>query len=155
MSTNTINTNATGPTEQLAPAGRIWQTGLMAGVIAAVANVIVYAIANALGVGFNIMPADMPAPPFAAAVVVSSILFILVGTFVFTQMPRFSKRPVSTFRTVAIVALVLSFLQPLILLTGMLPSAEPVTIGTVLTLEVMHVIAGVIAIGLLTTRGRA
>ncbi len=141
-------------TETLAPAGRIWMTGLLAGVIAGIANLVIYFIANALGVAFNIAPPDLPAPPFPLMVVLISIVFILIGTFVLTLMPRFSQRPISTWRTVAIVALVLSFLQPLLLLTGMggMPTAG---LNTVIVLEIMHLVAGIVAIYLLVTRARA
>lgn len=146
-------TAATLSTETLAPAGRVWTTGLIAGVVAGIANLIVYFIASAFGVPFNIAPPDMPAPPFALMVVIVSILFILIGTFILTLMPRFSKRPISTWRTVAIVALVLSLGQPLMLLGGFMGPPPP--ISTVITLGIMHVIAGIIAIYFLTTRTRA
>ncbi|GAB4530738.1 MAG: hypothetical protein OHK0046_51480 [Anaerolineae bacterium] len=142
-------------TEQLAAPSRVWQTGLLAAVLASVANVVLYLIADAAGVEFAVTPEDVPAPPFALAVIFATFVGILLGTFVLTLMPRFSQRPISTFRTVAIVALVLSFIQPLMLLTGMLPTPNEVELDTVLVLELMHVIAGGIAIYLLTTRTRA
>lgn len=145
----------TAPIEQIAPAGKVWQTGLLAVIIASVANLIVYAVAAALGVEFNVAPPDVPAPPFALAVVFATAFGILAGTFVFTLMPRFTQRPISTFRIVAIVALVLSFAQPLLPYMGAMPTAGEVTLSTVLVLEIMHVIAGVAAIYLLTTRARA
>ena len=146
---------SSGSVERLAPAGRIWQAGLLAAVIAAVINVVLYLIAQAAGVNFNFMPADMPAPPFAFAVIFATFVGVLLGTLGFTLMPRFSQRPISTFRIVAIVALVLSFAQPLLLTSGMMPTAAPVGIGTILVLELMHIVAGVAAIYLLTSRGRA
>ncbi|MDX1990775.1 MAG: DUF6069 family protein [bacterium] len=149
MSVNTV------PQERIAAPAKVWQTGLLAAVIASVANVVVYLIASALGIEFNITPPDVPAPPFVLVVIFATTIGILLGTFVFTLMPRFSQRPISTFRIVAIVALVLSFAQPFMLTTGMIPTSEPVAISTVLTLEVMHVIAGAVVIYLLTTRARA
>mgnify|MGYP005840031027 CR=1 FL=1 len=144
----------TGTTETLAPAGRIWTTGLIAGVIAGAINFVVYLVASSAGVPFNVAPPDVPAPPFGVAAFALSVISILIGTFVLTLMPRFSQRPISTWRTVAIVALVLSFLQPLVLLSGM--GGMPVSgWDTVIVLEIMHIIAGVIAIYLLTTRARA
>lgn len=140
-------------TETLAPAGRVWTTGLIAGIVAGIANLVIYFIASALGVPFNISPPDMPAPPFPLMVVIVSILFILIGTFVLTLMPRFTKRPISTWRTVAIVALLLSLLQPLGLLTGMMGPPPP--ISTIISMEIMHIVAGVIAIYFLTTRTHA
>jgi lysylphosphatidylglycerol synthetase-like protein (DUF2156 family) len=146
---------ATQSDERLAPAGRIWQTGLLAAAVAAVINLVIYFIAQAAGVNFNFMPPEMPAPPFAMAVIFATFVGVLLGTLVFSLMPRFSQRPVSTFRIVAIVALVLSFAQPFLLTTGMMPTAGPVGIGTVLVLELMHLVAGAAAIYFLTTRGRA
>jgi hypothetical protein len=140
-------------TETLAPAGRVWTTGLIAGIVAGVANLVIYFIASALGVFFNITPPEVPAPPFPLIVVIISIVFILIGTFVLTLMPRFSKRPISTWRTVAIVALVLSLAQPLMLLTGMM--GPPASWNTVISLEIMHIVAGIIAIYFLTTRTHA
>ncbi len=141
--------------ESLAPASRIWQTGLLAAVIAAAVNVVVYLIAAALGIPFNITPPDMPSPPFAVAVIAATFIGVMLGTLVFSLMPRFSQRPVSTFRTVAIIVLVLSFAQPLLLMTGMMPGAPVVGLPTVLVLEIMHVVAGVVAIWMLTNRARA
>ncbi|MCE7947086.1 MAG: hypothetical protein DYG88_06630 [Chloroflexi bacterium CFX4] len=141
--------------EGLAPARQIWQVGILAAVVAAVLNVVVYFIASALGANFTFFPPEIPAPPFPLVVVGTTVIGVLAGTFVYTLMPRFSKRPVSTFRTVAIVVLVLSFAQPLLLVTGVFPVPEPIGIGTILALEIMHVIAGVLCIWLLTTRARA
>lgn len=141
-------------TESIAALGRVWQTGLLAASAASAANLVIYFITSALGVSFDFMPEGMPAPPFFMAVIFATFVGVLAGTLLFSLMPRFSRRPVSTFRTVAIIALVLSFAQPLMLLTGILPGPS-VGINTVLVLEIMHVVAGVIAIWLLTTRARA
>ncbi len=141
--------------EVLAPARQIWQVGILAAVVAAILNAIVYLIASALGVTFAFFPPEIPTPPFLLVAVGATVVGVLAGTFVYTLMPRFSKRPISTFRTVAIVVLVLSFAQPLLLLTGLFPVPEPVGIGTILALEIMHIVAGVACIGLLTTRARA
>jgi len=143
------------PREQIASPTQVWQAGLLAAVIASVGNLIVYFIANAAGMAFNLMPADVPAPPFPLVVVMATFIGILLATLVFSLMPRITQRPISMFRIVGGVALVLSFLQPLLLTTGMMPLPEPVSTGTVLVLELMHVIAGVTAIYLLTTRARA
>jgi hypothetical protein len=146
---------STTTVERLAPAGRIWQTGLLAAAIAAVANLIIYFIAQALGVNFNFMPAEMPSPPFPVAIIGATFVFTLIGTLILTLLPRFSQRPISTFRIVAIIALVLSFAQPFFLTSGMMPTAGPVGMNTVVSLLLMHLVSGIIAIYLLTTRTRA
>ncbi|MCS7071926.1 MAG: DUF6069 family protein [Anaerolinea sp.] len=141
--------------EQLAPAGRVWRVGAIAAAIAAVVNVIIWLIASVLGVPFNISPPQLPPIPFAIPVVLATVVGVLAGTLVLTLMPRFSQRPITTFRTVAIIALVLSFAQPLLLLTGAMPTSGPVGIETIIVLEIMHVAAGAVAIYFLTTRTRA
>lgn len=144
-------------TEKLAPAGRIWTAGLVAGAIAGAANLAVYFIASALGVPFNIAPPGLPAPPFPLMVVLISMVGALLGTGVLLLMPRFSQRPISTWRIVAIVALVLSFLQPLLLVSGMSGMGGMVQAGwnTILALETMHIVAGIVAIVILTRRAAA
>lgn len=141
--------------ERLAPAGQIWQTGLLAAGIASGLNLMVYGLAAALGVSFNVAPPGMPAPPFAVMVIMATLVGIMAGTLLLTLMPRFTTRPVTVFRNVAIVVLVLSLAQPLMLLLGLMPVGEPVGWNTVLALEVMHIVAGVVAIVLLTRRARA
>jgi hypothetical protein len=148
---------STTPVEKLAPAGRIWQTGLLAGGVAAIGNLIVYFIAQALGVNFNFItpPAGTTAPPFALAVVMASLIGVLLATLVFWLMPRLTQRPITIYRIVAVVALVLSFAQPFSLNMGMIPGAGPVGIETIIALNLMHLVAGVSAIYFLTTRARA
>ncbi len=146
-----MNTTA----ERLTPSGHIWQTGLLAGAIASVGNLILYAIASALGVSFNFLPADIPAPPFALAVVAATMVGAVLGTLLLTLMPRFTPRPLTRWRQIAIIALVLSFFQPLLLTSGVMPTPAPVELATIVVLEIMHVLAGVTIIYLLTTRARA
>jgi hypothetical protein len=141
--------------EQIAPARQVWQTGLLAAALASVANLVVYLIASALGISFDFMPPDLPVPPFAVAVIFATAIGVLAATLVFSLMPRVSRRPVSMFRTVGIIVLVLSLAQPLMLTTGIIPASQPVSAATVIALMVMHIVAGTIAIWLLTTRARA
>lgn len=145
----------TGTQEQLAAPGKVWQTGLIAAGIASVINLVIYFIADAAGVSFTFFPPEIPAPPFALAVVFATVAGILAGTFVLTLLPRFTPYPIRSFRVIAIVVLFLSFAQPFLLNSGLFPTPEPVGTDTILVLELMHVVAGVAAIALLTTRARA
>lgn len=128
----------------------IAQWTAIAGAAAAVVNAIVYVIAAALGVfeGVVVQMGPEPMPFSVLPVLISSFLFICIGGLVLYAIDRFSDQPLTLWRNVAVVALVLSFLQPIFLL-------DAPTIATVLTLELMHIIAGVIAIYLLTTRVKA
>jgi len=57
------------------------------------------------------------------------------------------RRPILTFRIVAAVVLALSCLTP--------PTIPGAPISMILTLELMHVVAAVVIVGLLTTMVRA
>lgn len=125
---------------------RLLWVGLLAGVVAAVVNVVVYLLASAVGA----MPQDVVVPgqgPITLGAVVSvSFVPALLGALLFAAMGRFTRRPIRAFRVVAAVVLVLSFATPFTL------SGAPVAMVVVLLL--MHVIAAVVIAGVLTTLGR-
>jgi hypothetical protein len=89
---------------------------------------------------------DNFSPLKGPAFVALTIVGVLGAVIAFAAVGRFAKNPVRTFRIVAGVALLLSFLPDLGLLAGM-PGATPVG---VLALMAMHVVAAVIAVGVLT-----
>ena len=144
-----MSTNASQPISSAA--GRTTQTDrfapqslsrvvLVAAPVAVVANLALWAIARGpLGVS----PAFPPLQS-AAATVVASVVGILAATAVFALIRRFAPRPMTTFRVVAVVALLLS-------LGGSLGArAEPGGSNVaVATLVAMHVVTAAIAIGLL------
>lgn len=119
---------------------------LAAGLLAALVNSIIFLIAQSQGIFEGI---SMPTPAGEQAftlipVIASSIIQIGVGGVVLLVMARFFKNPLTTWRNVAIVALVLSFGMPLSIPNG--------TVPFIVTLELMHVVAGIITIYLLMTR---
>ncbi len=65
---------------------------------------------------------------------------------IFTVVALLARRPIRTFRIVAAVVLVLSFATPLTI-----PGAP---LSMILTLELMHVVAAVVIVGILTTLAR-
>jgi hypothetical protein len=93
------------------------------------------------------MPQDVDAngqgPITFPMVVAMSAVGAVAGTLVYALVGRFARRPVRAFRVVSVLALVLSFAGPLTI-----PGAPP---GMVVALLVMHIIAAVIVVGLLTT----
>jgi len=124
----------------------LWATPLAA-VAAAVGNAVVYFVASALGA----MPQDFvvqgSGPITLAPVVLSSLIGAAGAAVIFAVVVLLSRRPIWTFRIVAVVALVLSFVTPLTI-----PGAP---LSLILTLELMHVVAAVIITGVLTTLTRA
>jgi hypothetical protein len=122
---------------------------LLAALAAAVINALVYFAAS--GLGFIPHSVLMPTPsgehPLTATpVVVSSVVGAIGAAIVFAIIGLFARRPVRLFRIIAIVVLVLSFAMPLTI------PGEP--IAMILSLEVMHVAAWAVIVGLLTTMAR-
>ena len=123
--------------------GRLLWVGPLAAVIAAVASVIVSTFSVTL---FNI-PSDFQ-PLTLGPVIVSSIVGALGATIVFAVVGRFARRPIRLFRIIAVVVLLLSFLNPLVALPG-------ASLSILLTLWFMHVAVAAISVGLLTTLARS
>jgi hypothetical protein len=120
--------------------GRIWLAGLVGIVGAVIANLVVRALL------FAALPLPDDFPPLQPG---SLVAFTVVGTFlaavVFAVIARLSSRPVSTFRIVAIVALVVSVLPNLALMAN--PASAPFPGGSALAfgaLIVFHVVAAVV-----------
>ena len=125
--------------------GRLVPVGSLAAVVAAVANALVYFVALGLGLipqGFLIRMTSGEMPLTVGLVAITSVVGAVGAGVVFAVIGLFARRPVGLFRIVAAVALVLSFAMPLTI-----PEA-PVTV--VLSLEVMHVVAWAVIVGILT-----
>jgi hypothetical protein len=129
--------------------GKLPWVALLAALTAAVANALVYFAAS--GLGFILQSVLVPTPSrehslTVAPVVVSSVVGAIGGAVVFAIIGLFARRPVRLFRIVATVVLVLSFATPLTI-----PGAP---VAMILSLEVMHVVAWAVTVGLLTTMAR-
>ena len=135
-----------------ATSGRIAWSRLLwvvpvAALAAAVANALVYLVATAVGA----IPSDFvipgPGTPLTLGMVVGStaVPAFLAGV-VFALLGRFTRRPVRSFVVLAAVLLVLSFATPLTI-----PEAP---LSMVLALELMHVVAAVVIVGVLVTLAR-
>lgn len=118
----------------------IWTT------VAAVASAVINAILFVLTAGQFDGAIAMGNQMNVTNVIVASIVQIAVGGIVLAVLDRFVSKPISTWRIVAIVALVLSFAMPFTGLEGEYSSTAP------FILIIMHIIAGAITIYLLTTR---
>jgi hypothetical protein len=133
------------PAERIA-LGRLWWASLLAGLGATVANVVVYLIAAAAGAipQTVLVPTfDQPTPITVVPVIINSFAPALVAGVLLALLNRFARRPVRVFRVIAAIALVLSFANPF-----MIPGAPLVMI---IVLNLMHVIAAAIIVGVLTT----
>lgn len=110
--------------------------------VAVVVNVVIRTVAvSVLGIGEGFLPLGVG----------PTVFFTVVGTVgavvVFGLMLRFAKRPVPTFRRVALAVLLVSLvLNLLMLFSSSMPGA---TVAGVLTLMVEHVAAWAVAVGVL------
>ena len=123
--------------------------GVLAAVVAAVANALVYFAASGFGFipqGFLISMTSGEMPFTVGLVAITSVVGAVGAAVVFAVIGLFARRPVRLFRIVAAVALVLSFAMPLTI-----PGAS---VAMVLSLEVMHVVAWAVIVGLLTKLAR-
>lgn len=126
--------------------GRLVRVGLLAALVAAVVNAVVYLVAMAAGA----MPQDVvvngQGPITLPMVATMSVLGAVGGTVAYALVDRFARRPARVFRVVAAVALVVSFVGPLTIAGA--PAAM------VATLLLMHVVAAAVVVGALTTLAR-
>jgi hypothetical protein len=131
------------PTERIV-LGRLWWSSLLAGLGAAVANVVVYYIVSAAGaIPQTVLIPGMNLPVTVVPVILNSIVPAILAGVLLALLNRFTRRPVRIFRIVAAVLLVLSFANPLTI-----PGAP---LSMILALDFMHIVAATIIVGVLTT----
>jgi hypothetical protein len=126
--------------------GRLVPVGLLAALVAAVANAVVYLVAASAGAMPQEIVVNGQGPITLPVVVALSAQGAVAATIVYALVGRFARRPVRVFRVVAAVVLVLSLVPPFTI-TG-------APISMILALELMHVVAAVVIVGLLTTMAR-
>ena len=121
----------------------IW-VGPLTIVVAALVNLIIRTIAVAFfGVpaGFTYLQA-----PF---VIGSTVIFLVLALGAFIMVGRFARRPVRFYRVLALVALFVSFLNPVVALAGLFP-APGMNLHIFWTMIVMHTVTAIITVSLLT-----
>jgi hypothetical protein len=122
----------------------VW-VGPLTVVVAALMNLVIRSIAVAFfGVpdGFTYLQA-----PF---VIGSTLIFLLFAFLAFGLVGRFARRPVRFYRMLALVALFISFLNPVLALVGVFP-APGMNLHIFWTMIVMHTVTALITVSLLTT----
>ena len=119
----------------------------IAAVLAVVANVVV----RALGIELFDIPDEFEHLALRA-VILSTLIGVVAAGLVYTVIARFAARPDRTFTIVAVVALLLSLLAPLMVGLEDPPEYPGTDAGSVGTMMAMHVVAATIAIAALTRR---
>lgn len=125
---------------------RLPVAALVAAGASAVVNVLIYLIGGALGA----FPGDVFIQPgqtlTIVPVIISSIIGAIGGTAVFAALARFTRRPITLFRIIAAVMLVLSFVTPF--------SISGAPVAMIIALELMHIATAAIVVWALTTLTR-
>src|SRR5215469_10017460 len=85
----------------------------------------------------------------APFVIGSTVVFLLLALVAYVLVGRFARRPVGFYRILAVVALFVSFLNPVMALAGLFP-APGMTLHIFWTMIVMHTVTAVITVTLLT-----
>ena len=122
----------------------VW-VGPLTIVVAALANLVIRSVAVAFfGVpgGFT----DLQ----ALVVIGSTIVFLLLAILAFVLVGRFARRPVWFYCILALVALLVSFINPILLLYGAYP-APGMNLHIFWTMIVMHCASALLTVSLLTT----
>ncbi len=119
------------------------------GTVAAVviANLLVYALGSAV-VGYD--------PRFvvlanASGTILFTVVPAIVAVLLYAALMRFTSNPARIFTNIAIVVLVISLIPDLIYI----PSVPGASSGQTAILMVMHVVAAVVIVSILTTQTRA
>jgi len=112
---------------------RLWQAGVLAAVIAAVLNVILYLLARALGTSFAVeLPGQGATEVQIVGVIVLTVVPLLVATLVYGLLRRLTRQAFRVFLILAIVVF-------LILLVPPFTAARD--LSTAVALILMHVVA--------------
>ena len=139
-----VAANSTANQTERIDLGRLWWASLLAGLGAVVANVLVYFIVSAAGaIPSSVLIPGLNQPITVVLVIINSFIPALLAGVLLALLNRFTRRPVRSFRIIAAVLLVISFVNPLTI-----PGA-PLTM--ILALDLMHVIAAAIIVGVLST----
>lgn len=114
------------------------KNGAIAGVLAGIANVVVYFISKAVGAISNTMLLPDGNPLGVAPVIISSLLSGVVASLVLFALSKFSQKPIAHFKIVSVVFLLISLAGPIA--TPNLPTSM------IVSLEIMHFVAAAVIV---------
>jgi hypothetical protein len=134
--------------EQVAPRKLVW-VGPLTIISAIIVNLIIRSIAIALfgaPAAFHYMQASY--------IIGGTIVYLLMALLAFVLVGRFARRPIQFYRWLALVALCVSLLTPVMALTGAL-ATPGMNLSIFWTMIAMHIVTAAITVGLLTTLARS
>ena len=117
--------------------GKIARAGLTAGLIAAVINTLVWFIGNAI----DTLSIPLPMTP------ISSLIGVAAGGVLYAILSRFTSHANTIFIVIAVIFLILQIFPPIgAMSTPVMPGFPLFNLATVVAAEIMHLVAGVLAI---------
>jgi len=133
------------PRERVATRKLMW-VGPLTIVVVVLLNLVVRTLAiNFFGVAASFLYLQIP------VVIGSTVSFLLLALLAFVLVGRFSRQPVRNFWIVAGAALLVSFLNPFLLLAGWWLPVVGMNLHILWTMIVMHMVSALIAVSMLTT----
>jgi hypothetical protein len=133
-------------TARAAGRGRVARVGLATTVAAVAANTLVYFIGGAL-VAYD--PQFLPLANVSGAIVFT-LPAAIVAALIYAALLRFARRPARTFTIIAAVVFVVTLLPDF----TYIPSVPGATGGQTAILVLMHTVAAVVIVRMLTTLAR-
>jgi hypothetical protein len=110
-----------------------FNAGLKAAGTATLINAILFYIFHGAGIIVDTIFIQPDQPMTIVPIIISSIVPTLMATFVFFLLEKFTKNGFKIFRIIALILLVLSFINPFMGIQG-------VTIGYAIALNIMHIV---------------
>ena len=133
------------PRERVATRMLMW-VGPLTIVVVVLLNLVVRTLAiSFFGVAASFLYLQIP------VVIGSTVSFLLLALLAFVLVGRFSRQPVRNFWIVAGAALLVSFLNPFLLLAGWWLPVVGMNLNIFWTMIVMHMVSALIAVSMLTT----
>jgi hypothetical protein len=133
------------PRERVATRKLMW-VGPLTIVVVVLLNLVVRTLAiSFFGVAASFLYLQIP------VVIGSTVSFLLLALLALVLVVRFSRQPVRNFWIVAGAALLVSFLNPFLLLAGWWLPVEGMNVHIFWTMIVMHMVSALIAVSMLTT----
>lgn len=133
------------PQERVAIRKLVW-VGPLTIVLAVLVNLVVRSFA----VSFFGVSSSFPYLQ-APVIIITTVIFLVLALLVLVLVGRVSNHPVRSFRILGSIALVVSFLNPLLQLAGHWLPATGMNLPIFWTMIVMHCASALITISLLTT----
>ena len=131
--------------ERVATRKLMW-VGPLTIVVVVLLNLVVHTLAiSFFGVAASFLYFQIP------VVIGSTVSFLLLALLAFVLVGRFSRQPVRIFWIVAGAALLVSFLNPFLLLAGWWLPVAGMNVHIFWTMIVMHMVSALIAVSMLTT----